>query len=451
VSSESDFERLLREARASLPGPDAATTIEARERALAAIRPRRRGLRLALVVGGALVVALGLGVGLGALLTPSGSAAQGPVGLGFLPENGWNVVQSGAPATAEQPAYAVAANVPVDPEDIVTGGAPDPSGLPYATLLRLKPSGIVIVASFTKLSSEGYGLSGPPAQKLPLHISRATPFIPYGTQIRPEQPLGEYQVRAAVSGYDVQIDVYFGTSSPTARMLAAAQRQLDLLVVRAPSSADSMDQSQRPLSTPARGVIDRTLVCSTAVVGGARTIAVEGYNGTGRDGSSWRRPAVVALTSGLATFGGNNPTALDNSLAWVTAGRPSASATFVEGNVLSDLYRVRTWGTLALNRELCRSTKARVALGAAGLRRAALGPFDESFKCAVPRRVIVRVRAVLQSAAGLKTYRAFLRTTIPASESQLAVRSESGKPLAYAAVFASGRAQLFTASICASD
>jgi len=61
VSSE--LERRLREARETLPGPDATSTVRARERALAAIpRPRSGRLRSIALVAAAVVVAL-LGVG----------------------------------------------------------------------------------------------------------------------------------------------------------------------------------------------------------------------------------------------------------------------------------------------------------------------------------------------------------------------------------------------------
>src|SRR5687768_9365446 len=116
----SEFERLLRRAQEALPKPDDQTTRRAREKALAAIlHGRRLRLRSPLGLAAALVLAVGLGIAVGALATPSGSAADGPAGLGFLPEEGWSVYQAGTRATFARPASAIATNVPLNAEDFV--------------------------------------------------------------------------------------------------------------------------------------------------------------------------------------------------------------------------------------------------------------------------------------------------------------------------------------------
>ena len=225
---------------------------------------------------------------------------------------------------------------------------------------------------------------------------------------------------------------------------AVAIAAVESTVPRATSSVAEVLQATVP-----KRVVDTTLVCSTTFVGGARDIEVKGHRGTGRAGSTWGRPAVVAVTTGPSANGGpQNPTILDNSLTWVTAGRPSATSTLVEEHILSSLYPTRTWGTLAINGRLCGPTKRRVTLGVRGLELHALGPFEDSFTCATPRRVVLRVRAVLTSPAVLRSYRAFARATIPVREAQLAVQTESGKRLAYAEVLESGKARLFTARSC---
>ena len=137
-SMSADFDKLLREARRALPLPDELVTQRARSRALAAVRRRRLRRPVAVLLAAALVA---LGVGIGALVTPSGSAAPAPSGLGFLPATGWSVLQNGGDGTPVRPAVAIAANVPLSPDD-------DADGLPLSTLETLPPDGVVIVTSF---------------------------------------------------------------------------------------------------------------------------------------------------------------------------------------------------------------------------------------------------------------------------------------------------------------
>jgi hypothetical protein len=396
-------------------------------------------------VGLALVVGSGLGFGLGTSFLPSGTAAQGPLGLGFLPASGWNVLQSGARATRDRPAFATAANVPLDPEDVVAGGLPDPSGLPYATLLELPPEGIIIVASFTKRQGrQPYYIDFRfPKQKLPLRLSDATPYIESGTQIRPDEPLGQYQIRAAVSGYDVDLNVYFGTPHPSPALLGEAQRQLDRLVVRSPANDHATARSRSAATSPR--VVDRTIVCATALTGGLRTVEVRGHAGIREGGSSWKQLPFAVFSTGSV---GARLTALDNSLAWVTAGVPSGTTTMDIG---FNQAWPHTTGTIALNRRWCRTSAAKVALTPAGLSGGPAGVFGESFDCLAPRRVLVRVRTVFGMPAGLHGDGLFVRTNTPIREARMAMRTESGKALAFAEVLEAGRTRLFTARSCSPD
>jgi len=454
MSSDSELERLLREARGTLAGPDAASFNQARAAALAAVRrrpPRRLGV--AAVLGVVLVVAVGLGVSLGALIAPRGIASSGPVGLGFLPERGWDVLQTGAQATQDRPAVAIASNGAFAPDDAARG-VRNSSGLPYSTLLDLSPDGIVIVARFTLRDPQPNPSSLHPSRRLPLSLRDASPSTAFGVQVRPERPLGQYLLRAGVNGHNVELEVYFGTPRPSPALIEDAQRQIDRLVVNPRKPSASVQARAFPLrptsvrATEPKRILDRTLVCATALLAG---IDAKGHRGTGRARSVWGRPAFVAVTTGTANNGGTqNPTLLDNSLAWMTAGRPSPTSTLIEEGlpIIRSVYPIRTWGTLAINGRLCRSTKAPVTLGVQGLQARALGPFEENFTCATPRRVVLRVRAVLDSPAVLRSYRTFARTTIPVRQGQLAVQTESGKRLAYAEVSESGKARLFTARSC---
>lgn len=209
------------------------------------------------------------------------------------------------------------------------------------------------------------------------------------------------------------------------------------------------NQPSALLEAEAYSIVDRTLLCTTAFVGGARTIKGRGHRGTGRAGDSWARPAFVAIETGAAANGGpQNPTILDSSLIWLTGGRPSPTATLVEGSVLSELYRTRLWGTLALNTDRCNDSKRRVGLSAHSLQGDPLGSFEASYKCFAPRRVVVRVRAAVSGSAALTRFRAFRRTTVPVRQATVVIQTEAGKPLFYAEVSDSGRARLLTSPDC---
>ncbi|HEU0303940.1 MAG TPA: hypothetical protein VFR32_05105 [Gaiellaceae bacterium] len=233
-----DLERRLREAGEILAGPAASATERAREVALTAAAPvRRRGGGRTMAIGGALLAAVAIGVGVGSLtLADRGEAGQ-PQGLGFLPADGWTVLQAGTPATSSRPGVALAANVPLHPRDTA-------DGFPYSTLRALPHHGVVLVASFMRLDDTRIA-----SQRLPLSLRDATPYIRYGGEVRPGRPLGQYELRAFVEGYAVEVHAYFGTREPSGAQLAEAQRQLDLLVVspktdgpapRAPVRADTV-------------------------------------------------------------------------------------------------------------------------------------------------------------------------------------------------------------------
>ena len=440
----SELDRLLRDARKTLPEPDAASTQRARQRALGAIRRRRPRLRLAVLAGAALVVALGLGVGLGSLIAQSGSAARGPTGFGFLPEPGWFALQSAVPANSDQPAVAVAASVPFAPDDDNRGLA-DPSGLPYSTLLRLPPDGIVIVASaLVRGEEQRYGAPYP-EHELPLRVRDSVPFIQYGTQVRPEQPLGQYQLRSAINGYDVDLTFYFGTPRPSSALLAEAQGQLDRLVVR--SSRPRRSAASSEASAPSAGAIDRTLLCATAPRGGVYEIEARAHRGIREGPSRWKQLPFAVVGSGGTAGRANSPALFDNSLAWISAGRATATTT-VDTEFMA--VPVSALGTLAVKAG-CRTTKTPVPLTPTGLEGGATSPFGDELDCSSPRRVLVRVRAVLGAPTSLRKRGTLLKTTIPVKEARLAVRTQNGKPLVYAEVFESGKARLFTAPGCVPD
>ena len=445
----SELERLIREARESLPGPDEATTRRVRPRTLAAVRRRRPRGRVVALVAATLVAAIGLGVGLGSLVAPSGTAAREPSGLGFVPEPGWFSLQSPPAAVPGQPAVAVAANVPFASDDVVDGLV-DPSGLPYSTLLILPPQGVVLVGVMNKVDDQPQfaGLFPDYAEAtLPLRLRDAVPYVQWGAQVRPDQPLAHYQLRARIGDYNVDLTFYFGTPTPSSRLLAEAQRQLDGLVVAStkPRDHEAVSLQAREVTASAPAVIDRTVLCSTAVLGGIYGVEARVYSGIRESANGWRQLPFAAVSTGGSAGVRNTPELLDNSLAWITAGKPSSSTTLDSGWGASP---VRSSGTLALRRTGCAKTTARVPLTAKGLRGGAAGPFGEEVDCPTPRRVLVRIRATLESSATLQQARGFLRTQVAVRTAQLAVLAQGGRQLVYADVVASGKARLFTARGC---
>jgi hypothetical protein len=454
VSSDPELERLLRDARETLPEPGPGASRRARARALAAMRGRRpRRLRTALVVASALVVAVALGIGVGALVAPTGTAAR-TLGVGFLPEPGWYALQAAAPATPTQPQVIMSANVPFAPDDAVLGEA-EPSGLPYSTLLTLPPKGMVIVATFTEQDHLGLPRSYVtstarrvpplyPEREIPFRMSEATPFIQYGTQIRPDEPLGQYQLRASLEDWYVDVHVYFGTPRPSRGLVAEAQRQLDRMVVRqTPLGTEA--QEARPATThvpSAPGVLDRTFACRPSLAGGARKLDALARRGTGRGRTGWERPALAGVTTNIS---GAAATAVDNYLVWVGTGRPSAAALVPTGPFALFDFPFRVWGTIAVNRTRCSAARGRVALSRRGLVGGEAGVFPDEFDCTTPSVVLVRVRAVTESRTVLRSYRNFVRTVVPVKEASIAVQTRAGKRLAFAQLAESGQSRIFVA------
>lgn len=442
----SELDRLLREGRNVLPEPDGQTTARARERALASVvRRRPRRARVAVLTGVAVVAAASVVLGLGAASTPSGEASKGPIGVGFLPEAGWYSLHAPTRAPSNRPQVAMAANVAFAGEDAVHGLA-EPSALPYSTLTALPPRGIVIVASFVAASAEPWAASRHPKRRLPLRIADATPYIDSGTQVRPDDPLGQYQLRAAVNRRHVDVQVYFGTPRPGPARLAAAQRQLDRLVVgSAPKPATTGKVAgSSPTAVVATSVVNRTLTCPTAMVGGLYGIEARAHAGVRAGAAGWRQLPFAVVDTGNSGGRANTPELLANALAWITAGTPS-NETSMETEWRS--APVRGSGTLGLNVGTCSTSKAAVALSSAGLTGGRVGPLGERITCEGVRHVVVRVRATLEG-PNVSASRGLLRTQATVREARIAVRTTKGKKLVYADARDSGGVRLFAASSC---
>jgi hypothetical protein len=441
----SELERLLRDAREALPVPDEDAALRVRRRVLATLRRGRARTRALVLVGATLVAAVALGVTAGSLNAPPGVAAPEPASLGFVPEPGWFALQSPPPAVRGEQTVAVAANVPFAPDDTVHGFV-EPSGLPYSTLLRLPPRGIVLVATMA-LPSVPISRSDYQETKLPLRLRDSATYVQWGAQVRHDQALGQYQLRATVHGYNVDIVAYFGTSRVSSALLAQAQGQLDTLVVR-PQTGGSPPARAAPSSDSVpRAVIDHTYSCSAVLLGGTYELKSRAHSGS-RGAAGWYRLPYATVTSGgwAGPIAGHTNAPL-NALAWITAGTPGTS-TAVDMDY--ETFPVLGGGTLGVNRSVCRPSNARVPLTSAGLRGGAAPREGVRIDCATPRHLLVRFRAAVDGSSALRErYRIFLATNAPVREAKLAVRTPSGRLLAYADVVDSGSARLFTAKGCA--
>ena len=219
-----ELERLLRDARATLPMPSARATNAARDAVIGSTLRRRRGrLRVTAAVV-VLAAATAFGIVAGLLVAPSGGAysPSDVTGLGFLPAKGWSVVQSGP--VAAQHSIAVATNVPVNPLDVPLDGPP------YTTIRRLPADGIVLYAEFTARGNVWTDLGYPADAGVP-QLEEAYRETAWNDQIRPEKPVAQYVLHFSNSGYNVEVHAYIGRLRPSDAQLAAAQQQLDRMIV----------------------------------------------------------------------------------------------------------------------------------------------------------------------------------------------------------------------------
>ena len=443
-SVSSDFERVLREAREALPAPGDDATQRVRARAVVSVRRRRAG-RVLVLVGAMLVAAVALGVTAGSLNAPTGTAAREPAVIGFVPEQGWFALQSPPPAVPGQQTTAVAANVPFEADDVVHGLV-EPSGVPYSTLLssaaardraRRDDDAGDIAAPRTDPDESGVPEGSPPASQ-----RRSVGAV--GSPARPDQPLAQYQLRASIRAYNVDVYVYFGTSRPSKSQFDDAQRQLDGLVVRSQQSASASTRARAVHDTAALAVIDRTYVCNTSILGGIYELKSRAHSGV-RSGSGWAKlPWAGASSGGWAGPLTGLPNAPGNTLAWITAGAPSTSTTVgADGEV----FPVLGGGTIGVNSSMCRPSTAKVALSPTSLR----GGRRPRLWSRSTVRLHVACSCDCRRGGGPRRSdraRLFLATNAPAREAKLAVRTLAGKLLAYADVSDSGKARLFTAKGC---
>jgi hypothetical protein len=355
-------------------------------------------LRWGLAVAVALLVGSGFGFALGTSHTLSGSAAEGPIELGFVPAKGWNVLQTATKPTPARPAQqAIAANVPLRPED-------DADGIPYATLLGLPPHGVVIVASFMAAGEE-----------------------------------------ANVNGYGVEVNVYFGRHRPAPGLIAAAQRQLDRLVVRSAREGTTLERAlpmragSRPIAAGTRAgsrIIDRTFRCAgMRAEGGLRVVDVDAVPLDATETDYQRRahqersPGFIGVRTGPWNLG--SELVAVRARLWVRFA-PIHSPPGVYAHIRH-----------------CAPARASVPLSPKGLPGPPV-PWSDKASCTSRGRVLVRVRAVLGSAASWRranrSYDGVRRNVV---EAALAIRSErTRRPVGFAELGPVGKTRLWFSSSC---
>ena len=176
--------------------------------------------------------------------------------------------------------------------------------------------------------------------------------------------------------------------------------------------------SGTPSGSSAR-VIDRTLLCSTAMQGGIRLISIRAASATG-SGPAQQGPSFSAST-GFARDAG---------------------------------FAYASTSSLSLNWSRCTETRARVRLAAGKLDGGPTLSWQE-YDCEAPRRVLLRIRALFRKPTAFESNRESGYEQLSANgdvkEAALASRTQSGKPLGFAMLSESGKARLFAASTCSED
>ncbi|MEX2210664.1 MAG: hypothetical protein WD689_02735 [Gaiellaceae bacterium] len=172
-------------------------------------------------------------------------------------------------------------------------------------------------------------------------------------------------------------------------------------------------------AAPAATVIDRTLLCEVGISGGVRKLKL--YSSSAIREGPQQHAASVDVSTNL---------------------RPT--------------WRLAAIGEGSLELSpACTRSSATVPLSARGLDGGAAGIFGDEHGCLTPRRVLLRVRATFTSRVTLRRGSPygfpvlFARGTV--EQASLAIRTQAGKPLAYATVSETGKARLFTAGSCTAE
>jgi hypothetical protein len=183
-------------------------------------------------------------------------------------------------------------------------------------------------------------------------------------------------------------------------------------------------------------IVDRTLVCTlVAPLGGARDLDVVASPPIVDEFHNYTVPAHIGVGSGRVISG---------SVA------DSSNRVFVRARLdqLEGVGRSVPPGIYASARS-CSTTRASVPLSSRGLP----GPpveFGKGVECEIRGRVLVRVRAVLQSSAAWRPVRGgYAGARANVFEAALAVRTQRGRrPVAFIELDRTGKTKLWTVGSC---
>jgi hypothetical protein len=180
-------------------------------------------------------------------------------------------------------------------------------------------------------------------------------------------------------------------------------------------------------------VVDRTLLCTTGFQEGARVLFVRAQAAFGQGGTlDWLAGVYIS------TPGNPDPTHPNfrPSLAGVNAGWPPKPPL--------------KSGGLGFSNRHCVSSKEDVGLSRRGLVGGVASQTGDDYNCVVPRRVLIRVRAVFRAPVELKSIarRMYSNAEGRVEQGQIAIQTLTGKPLIYGDVREAGRARLFTTGGC---
>jgi hypothetical protein len=181
-------------------------------------------------------------------------------------------------------------------------------------------------------------------------------------------------------------------------------------------------------------VIDRTLSCAQGFGTGTRRIDVIVRSGFKPENAfEWLAQASIATPGNPLPRSRNyQPT-----LASVNAGWPPKPPLTANG--------------LGFSAKLCKPTREAVPLSRRGLSGFAASQFGEELKCFPRGAVLIHIRGSFAAPTPLrlmgnkKDYYSAIGHVL---RGQIAVRTQTGKPLVYTEVFASGKATIFAGGSC---
>lgn len=185
--------------------------------------------RLAISLPAVACVLIAGGVAIGFAAAPQKTVAAGtPTGPGFEPGGGWNALSTGVVQPPYEPS-AIAATTAFSASDTTVGAA----GEPWGTLAALPADGIVITADFVPRGESAAVDAQHPPLTTPLTLSQLQSVGPAEGEPRATQ-LSRYVVTGSIGNWDVDVNVYFGSTNPTTDMQNQANAELGRLVAPSP-------------------------------------------------------------------------------------------------------------------------------------------------------------------------------------------------------------------------